>query len=55
MTGRTLLPGASVMPKRSGFMSTNLAIGCAPAQMKAITRLPGLSFSAVEQPLRRRA
>jgi hypothetical protein len=49
MTGRMLPPGASSMPKRSGFMSTNLASGCGPAQMKPITFLPDLSFKALNR------
>ena len=41
ITGRILPPGASVMLKRSGFMSTNFGSGCGPAQMKPMMRWPG--------------
>ena len=46
ITGRMLPPGASSMPKRSGFRSASLATGLAPAQMMAMIRVPGLSLSA---------
>ncbi len=51
MAGRMLPPGARAMLKRSGFMSTNFAIGCAPAQMKPMIALAGTVLQRREEAL----